>query len=114
MRFKRAPRRDRGNPDLLILTNPGGAPSVAPPAWARFHYAEADDAEWEQIADIKGLPRVAWALGFFEGGEWVDDRGQVIEAHGSFTKEGGPWLISARNDPKSLWVVARDTKAVKR
>jgi len=102
------PRRDvRNNPDLIILTNPGGQPPNAPAAWGNFHLAEPDDADWEEVGDIPGLPPVVWALGFFEGGEWEDDRGRIIDAHTTFTIAGGPWLVSAPNDPKALWVVAR-------
>lgn len=89
----------RKNPFLVTLTNP----KIAPKAWTKFHDADPREAEWVSIPDIPGVPTDVWALGFWTGIEW--EGGGSVSCR--WSKNDGPWLISANRNNRKLWIVAR-------
>lgn len=89
----------RKNPTLITLVNP----RVAPTSWSKFHYADPREAEWVSVPDIPGVPTDVWALGFWTGAEW--EGGGSVSCR--WSKNDGPWLISANRNNRKLWIVAR-------
>jgi hypothetical protein len=107
--FGRRRNRARGNPDLLILSNPD-APSV-PESWARFHLRDTSNARMVHIPDVPGVPKSVVALGGFEGVEVEDSHGRIVKVLTKWSERDGPWLVTDAK-MKRLWVVARTQAAL--
>ena len=87
--------------------NPESPPREAPSAWARCHMTDADESDFVGVGDVPGLPKVVWALGFWEAATFVNSAGNEGEISVRHSLNDGPWLVSDPNDKKSLWIVAR-------
>jgi hypothetical protein len=107
--FRRKMKAARGNPSLLILSNPEAVPgeAVARKAWSRFHLREGRAAKVTKVPDVSGLPKTVVVLGACEGFEWVPGPSRRHEKVFKFKRDmkNGPWLVTDIA-AKRLWIVA--------